>query len=328
MCVTHEYTINALKELRTHLALTAPCSHLLRTEWQVFPLQAFGQTLKLGRPAFSQRPQWPGSCREVALCHFPTLELLFSAGCRLEVGRLIWAGPDANFPDLKSHSLLSLPSNEIGDVHQMTVLKTIQSCSLNPISGWIWKECFQTRSRLHLSGYAQADLLAFKRRETLKLTSWLSKGERKNTPTLSITLEVALRGLRRRLSRSLSHRHRPCSQGGVQTVHPLGNPRFSWVNPRASYLSGPLWTCLTLVQGGPPLATVFPRSWVLEGPGHSWYLQTECAMYPRKDHPVWWCSGQGGAVEDLSLSPCFQDEETEAQKEEVNHNPDKCRSCI
>ena len=203
MCVTHEYTINAHKELRTHLALTTPCSHLLHAEWQVFPPQAFGQALKLGRPAFSQRPQWPGSCREVALCHFPTLELLFSAGCRLEVGRLIWAGPDANFPDLKSHSLLSLPSNEIGDVHQMTVLKTIQSCSLNPISGWIWKGCFQTRSRLHLSGLCssrplgfqkerdtQTDLLAFKRREEkhTKTLSHLGSGfESAEKKTLALT---------------------------------------------------------------------------------------------------------------------------------------------
>lgn len=102
-------------------------------------------------PPFSQKLQPPGSCREVALCHFPTPELLFSADCRLEVRRLIWAEPDANFPDLKSPSLLSLPSNELGDVHQMTVLKTSQSCPLNPISGRIWKGCFQTRSRSHLS---------------------------------------------------------------------------------------------------------------------------------------------------------------------------------
>lgn len=38
----------------------------------------------------------------------------------------------ANFLDLKSHSFLSLPSNELGDVHQMTVLKMSQAVLLIP----------------------------------------------------------------------------------------------------------------------------------------------------------------------------------------------------
>ena len=124
-------------------------------------------------------------------------------------------------------------------------------------------------------------------RVTLKLTSRLSHGEGKNTPTVSTTLDVASRGLRRRLWCSLSHRLRPCSQG---CVHPLGNPRFSWTNPRVSYLSRPPWSCLMLVQGGPSLAVVFPRSWALEGLSHCWHLQIEWAMDPKKVQPVGWCS--------------------------------------
>lgn len=126
---------------------------------------SFRQALKLGRSRFSQRPPCPGSCREVALCHFPVLKLLFSAGWRLEVGRLTLSRACRQFPwfEISLSSVTSFtwtwrcssndsPENE-------------PSSSLNPISGWIWKGCFQTRSRCHPSELHSHWPLAFKSKE-------------------------------------------------------------------------------------------------------------------------------------------------------------------
>lgn len=87
----------------------------------------------------------------------------------------------ANFLDLKSHSFLSLPSNELGDVHQMTVLKMSQAVLLILSQVGFEKGVSKQGADVICQSYTQADL-------------WLSKAERRNTPALSATLRVASGG--------------------------------------------------------------------------------------------------------------------------------------